>query len=277
MLDFRFKYSITELAAKWECSEKSIINYIDDGFLPLYCKTYVVTYITGDATSRISIPIRNRDKATDLLKLVDDCNVKHPVDNPLLPNNCTVTVGDDCCIANDALVDKQLADLKISKQQIYSALQSKELTEKEAQEKLNLIDDKISAPEECRFSEILIANSIEKFSECFIYHDDVETIENQLTIKNPEKSIHTTRIKQPTIQRANSFNDCFAQVMVDFTESNGYPPTTIEEVINRMKHTPPLGVIINFCDAGVSIDGSTPKAMSKVNRAIKRLLVQQES
>ena len=65
-------------------------------------------------------------------------------------------------------------------------------------------------------------------------------------------------------------------MIADFTEINDYPPATVEEVLNRMKNKPPLGMIIEFNNGYVSVDGSTPKELSKLSRAIKRLLEQQK-
>ncbi len=70
--------------------------------------------------------------------------------------------------------------------------------------------------------------------------------------------------------------DALRQVITDFNEINGYPPTTTGEVINRMKFNPPLGTIIDFVGDEISINGSTPKPISKLERAIRRLLVQKK-
>jgi hypothetical protein len=103
----------------------------------------------------------------------------------------------------------------------------------------------------------------------------------QLLFDNDESGANIDRSKatnnpSPTVKRANSYNDCIAKVIAEFTEINGYSPTTVEEVINRMKQKPPLGTIVEFCGDNVSIDGSTPKAISNLSRSIKRLLEQQK-
>jgi hypothetical protein len=91
----------------------------------------------------------------------------------------------------------------------------------------------------------------------------------QLTKSAPGKNA-----KPQTINRINDFNECIALAIADFTEINSYMPTTVNEVINRMKYNPPLGFIVAFCGKEVSINGSMPKSIAKVERAIKRLLGQ---
>ena len=60
--------------------------------------------------------------------------------------------------------------------------------------------------------------------------------------------------------------------MKDFIEVNGYPPTTVEEIIKRMEYKPPLDFIVKFTDEGVSIEGASPKPIANIRKTIGRLL-----
>ena len=55
-----------------------------------------------------------------------------------------------------------------------------------------------------------------------------------------------------------------------------YAPATDDEVINRMKHKPPLGIMIEFLGKEVRIDNSEKKLLSSLIRAIKRQLALQK-
>lgn len=122
------------------------------------------------------------------------------------------------------------------------------------------------------------AKKLPRDSVLFIRLEALEECAKLLNDSEPEKlnGITGNSIK-PEVKRENNFNKCIAEVIADFTEVNEYAPTTVEEVINRMKYKPPLGFIVNFRDAEVSIDGSKPKTIDKLERAIRRLLEQQKS
>ena len=127
------------------------------------------------------------------------------------------------------------------------------------------------------YPEQIAIASTDNYSQCFFYLGDILKFESEFNVLNLECiSSQNSPQKQPNIQRANNFNECIAQVIADFSDSNGYPPTTTGEVINRMKFNPPLGTIINFVDNEISINGSTPKPISKLERTIRRLLEQQK-
>lgn len=274
MNDYKATYSIEELANKWGCKLETVIRHIEDGYLPLYCKSYVVNTTSEAAKATLAIPIRHKEKAAELVKMVDEYNQAHPVENVFsFEKNCTVKIGSDCSIANDRLIDRELDELKKKKELINTAFVNGELTEDEFQNQFMSILDEENDLEGMRQSDILSAGSIDQFSLCFIYSDDILKFEKQFHIQSSEK---TTNIQPPSIKRANSYNDCIAQVIADFTEINDYPPATVEEVLNRMKNKPPLGTTVEFNNGYVSVDGSSPKEISKLSRAIKRLLDQQK-
>ncbi|MSP27498.1 MAG: hypothetical protein EXR80_03395 [Methylococcales bacterium] len=106
----------------------------------------------------------------------------------------------------------------------------------------------------------------------------LETFEQFISdneLKTDTATTHTNN-KPPIIQRVNDFNKCMAQVIYDFNEDNGYQATTVEEVINRLKHKPPHDFIISCSDNKISVDGSTPKPIANVERTIKGLRNQQK-
>jgi hypothetical protein len=273
MNDYKTTYSIEELAIKWGCKVETVIRHIEDGQLPLYCKSYVVHTISENAKATIAIPIRNKEKAAFLVKMVEEYNQAHPAENPLFENNCTLKIGSDCSIANDWLVNRELNKLIKKKEIIKTKFENGELTDDEFEDQFMSLLDEEKELEEMRQSDILNAGSIDQFSLCFLYSDDILNFEKQF---HAESSPKTTNIQPPSIKRANSYNDCIAQVIADFTDINDYPPATVEEVINRMKNKPPLGTVVEFNNGYVSVDGSTPKEISKLSRAIKRLLEQKK-
>ncbi len=88
-----------------------------------------------------------------------------------------------------------------------------------------------------------------------------------------DKTFSATPLQQlPTIKRANDYNECVVETMKDFIEVNGYPPTTVEEIIKRMEYKPPLDFIVKFTDEGVSIEGASPKPIANIRKTIGRLL-----
>ena len=271
MNDYKATYSIEELAHKWGCKLETVIRHIEDGCLPLYCKSYVVQMTSEVSKITSVIPIKNKEKAAELLKIVDEYNQKNPQENPFCEKYCKVKIGSNFSIGNDRLIDRELDKLNNKKELKKTAFINGELTDDEFENQFMSILDEENELEEIRQSDILSAGSIDQFSLCFIYSDDILNFENQFHIQSPQK---TTNIQPPSIKRANSYNDCIAQVIADFTEINDYPPATVEEVLNRMKNKPPLGTIVEFNNGSVSVDGSTPKEIFKLSRTIKRLLEQ---
>jgi hypothetical protein len=89
-----------------------------------------------------------------------------------------------------------------------------------------------------------------------------------------EPTVSNTEFKHPTIQRANDYNENIAQTIEEFTQINHYAPTTVEEVIGRLKNIPPLGTTVDFKNDTVSINGSKPKKLDSLKRTIKRILAQ---
>lgn len=75
------------------------------------------------------------------------------------------------------------------------------------------------------------------------------------------------------VKRGNDFNICITNVFNEFTDANGYEPTTVIEVINRMKYaSPPLGTIVEFRDNLIFINEKS-KPQKNVERAILNLIV----
>lgn len=119
--------------------------------------------------------------------------------------------------------------------------------------------------------------ALDNFHHCFIYGADIEKFEKQYNIQNSEANVKPlVNFNQPIVLRANDYNECIAQVITDFIDANGYAPTTTVEVVNRMKNKPPLGFNLSFQDNIISINGSTPKPIHNLERAIKRLLEQKK-
>jgi hypothetical protein len=124
--------------------------------------------------------------------------------------------------------------------------------------------------------EDIVEASSDNFAQCFIYLDDIEDFEKKFSIEKATPLKSTNTGPSPLVQRARDYNHCIAQVISDFTETNGYQPTTVDEVLNRMRYKPPLGMIIDFQQDAISIDGASPKPIKNLIRAIKRLLEEQK-
>ena len=220
---FKIRFSLTELAHRWNCTENTIIDYIEDGVLPVYAKSYILTYTINEAITTIQLVRKNSIFAADLDKLIKETNSKANDGNPCLPNPLEVKLGGDCKLDNE---------------------------------------------------DIAIA-ALDNFSQCIILKKDIENFEKKHNLSKAGDSRATnTNINPPNIQRANDFNKCIAQVIEDFIEINNYSPISVVEVLNHMKHRPPLGTMIDFRDDQVSINGSSPKSIVNVERAIKGLLKQ---
>ena len=75
--------------------------------------------------------------------------------------------------------------------------------------------------------------------------------------------------KSSYIERSNDFNVCIEEVIDDFIDVNGYPPTA-DEIIKRMKHRPPNGTICDFNKEGVRINNGTKvRSIESLKRSIK--------
>lgn len=212
-------FSITELTDRFSCSENTVIDYIESGELPVYVKSYIVSYEKGGARLEMTILRKDAKFSNQLVSLLDEFRSKNIPDN------------------------EDILDLK---------------------EAVNVtLGNYIELEEE----DIAYA-SLDDFSQCFVCLKDVEKFE-----QNFVKSKEFNKKNNPAlIKRKNDFNECIAQVVAEFIEANGYEPTAIEEVMNRMRYSPPFGYIIDFSGNEVSVNGSSTKEITLVKRTIKRLL-----
>lgn len=217
------RVSIQELAVRWNCSENTIFEIIEDGLLTVYAKSYYFDYNNHEGSAKIQVTIDHSEKAKKIYPFFLETN--NIEENPFLPGSLKISLGEDY--------------------ELY--------------------------PEE-----IAIAAS-DNYSQCFFYLVDILKFESEFNVLNLDFALPSKNYqKQPIVQRANDFNECIAQVITDFKENNGYAPTSTVEVINRMKFKPPLGTIINFVGNEISINGSIPKPIAKLERAIRRLLEPQK-
>jgi hypothetical protein len=212
-------FSITELTDRFSCSENTVIDYIESGELPVYVKSYIVSYEKGGARLEMTILRKDAKFSNQLVSLLDEFRSKNIPDN------------------------EDILDLK---------------------EAVNVtLGNYIELEEE----DIAYA-SLDDFSQCFVCLKDVEKFE-----QNFVKSKEFNKKNNPAlIKRKNDFNECISQVVAEFIEANGYEPTAIEEVMNRMRYSPPFGYIIDFSGNEVSVNGSSTKEITLVKRTIKRLL-----
>jgi hypothetical protein len=78
--------------------------------------------------------------------------------------------------------------------------------------------------------------------------------------------------EQKLIDRDNDYNGCAAKAIVEFHKVMGYFPSTVDEVISRIKQNPPHGYIVNFRGEMVSVNGATERSIKNFKRTINRLL-----
>jgi hypothetical protein len=223
MLDLKIRYSVKDLTERWMCSEDTIIDLIEDKALPIYCKSYIMTYTSENAQATVRVLRKNTELAAKMPELIKKQRTENSSDNPLDPPSFTVKIGPDSLVEDEDIVEA----------------------------------------------------SSDNFAQCFIYLDDIEDFEKKFSIDKTPPLKSTNAVPSPLVQRARDYNQCIAQVISDFTETNGYRPTTVDEVLNRMRYKPPLGMIIDFQQDAISIDGASPKPIKNLIRAIKRLLEEQ--
>jgi hypothetical protein len=99
--------------------------------------------------------------------------------------------------------------------------------------------------------------------------------ERHIGDNEPESNASTQmNIIELSKKRSSRYNDCVIQVITAFTEINGYPPTSVDEVIGRMKHQPPDDYDVVFEKATVSMQGKYEKfyPIDRLEYAIKRQL-----
>jgi len=107
------RYSIKELAERWNCSESTIIHYIEDGDLPIYAKTLLVTEIRPslfdvddvDIEERSYLKINSED-VKRFYESAENWNRKYWINNPVLPKPATITQGRDFLLNNDEEIAK---------------------------------------------------------------------------------------------------------------------------------------------------------------------------
>lgn len=79
----------------------------------------------------------------------------------------------------------------------------------------------------------------------------------------------------PTITRENDINKCVLDVIKSFEKANGYPPTSHEEVINRLRFKPTPDVTVKFSEGGKIISFNNQEfSNTQLKSAIKYLLGQ---
>ena len=79
----------------------------------------------------------------------------------------------------------------------------------------------------------------------------------------------------PAITRENDINKCVLDVIKSFEKANGYPPTSHEEVINRLRFKPTPDVTVKFSEGGKIISLNNQEySNTQLKSTIKYLLGQ---
>jgi hypothetical protein len=115
--------------------------------------------------------------------------------------------------------------------------------------------------------------STEHFSQCFFLINDILEYEkkHRFYLTNLNDASKTNKTDLPLIKRASKFNECIAQAMFEFKKDNGYSPTSVDEVLNRIKHKPPRGFQSEFNNDHIIIE-DVKTDIRNFERSIKRLL-----
>jgi len=87
----------------------------------------------------------------------------------------------------------------------------------------------------------------------------------------PESKEGSTRLQVPESQRQNEFTKVLTDTVSEFIELNSYLPNT-QEVIRRLKNSPPDGEIVEFTSKGIQINNSKEVVMENVKRRIVNVL-----
>ena len=87
----------------------------------------------------------------------------------------------------------------------------------------------------------------------------------------PESKEGSTRLQVPESQRQNEFTKVLTDTVSEFIELNSYLPNT-QEVIRRLKNSPPDGEIVEFTSKGIQINNSNEVVMGNVRRRISSVL-----
>ena len=87
----------------------------------------------------------------------------------------------------------------------------------------------------------------------------------------PESKEGSTRLQVPESQRQNEFTKVLTDTVNEFIELNSYLPNT-QEVIRRLKNSPPDGEIVEFTSKGIQINNSKEVVMENVKRRIVNVL-----
>lgn len=95
-------------------------------------------------------------------------------------------------------------------------------------------------------------------------------------IKNAYNNVHADLdYTMPTITRENDINKCVLDVIKSFEKANGYPPTSHEEVINRLRFKPTPDVTVKFSEGGKIISLNNQEfSNTQLKSTIKYLLGQ---
>lgn len=80
--------------------------------------------------------------------------------------------------------------------------------------------------------------------------------------------------KPSLAERIGKYNIISSLLINDFIKGNGYPPNSVIEVINRLKHKPLAGYTIKLEKNQISIGGSKLESINGLKRGIERALNQ---
>jgi hypothetical protein len=106
-------FSIIELANKLSCSENTVIDYIESGELPVYVKSYIVSYEAANARLKITILRRDARFSNQLVSLLDELRSKNIPDNEDildLKDAVNVTLGDYIKLEDEDIAYASLDD-----------------------------------------------------------------------------------------------------------------------------------------------------------------------
>jgi hypothetical protein len=104
MDDLKMRYSIQDVAKIWQLPETKIIHFIDDGFLPIYAKSIVLTILpTKDEDDVLETLFLRTDKETEkkYFEIVNNYNLKHTSHSFPFIKPAKITLGEDFLLEAD--------------------------------------------------------------------------------------------------------------------------------------------------------------------------------
>ncbi len=180
-------FSIIELANKLSCSENTVIDYIESGELPVYVKSYIVSYEKGGARLEMTILRKDAKFSNQLVSLLDEFRSKNIPDNEDildLKDAVNVTLGDYIKLEEEDIAYASLDDFSqcfVCLKDVENFVKSQEL-DKNANTESSILE--LNIKRENDFNSCL-AEVIKEFISANEYPPTIDEVLHRLKLKPP--------------------------------------------------------------------------------------------